>query len=166
MAGSMDSPYDSRQVRRAFGRAASAYSATAVLQREVEARLLEQLDYAKAAPQRIVDLGAGPGRASVALKKRWPQAQVIAIDLALPMLREARKQAGWWRPKFARVNANAAVLPLPPSMPRPTANTPPAIFLPVWPSPESRVRRSSCMPTRTLTEPSAKVSSCLTWLDL
>ena len=113
MAGSMDSPYDSRQVRRAFGRAASAYSATAVLQREVEARLLEQLDYAKAPPQRIVDLGAGPGRASVALKKRWPQAQVIAIDLALPMLREARKQAGWWRPKFARVNANAAVLPLP-----------------------------------------------------
>ena len=109
----MPSPFDSRQIRRAFGRAASAYTATAVLQREVEARLLEQLDYAKAAPARILDLGAGPGRASVALKQRWPKAHVIALDLALPMLIEARKHAGWWRPKFSRVNADASALPLP-----------------------------------------------------
>lgn len=109
----MTSPFDPRQIRRAFGRAASAYSATAVLQREVEARLLEQLDYTKTAPARILDLGAGPGRASAALKQRWPKAHVIALDLALPMLVEARKQAGWWRPKFSRVNADASALPLP-----------------------------------------------------
>lgn len=109
----MPSPFDSRQIRRAFGRAASAYRATAVLQREVEARLLEQLDYAKTPPTRILDIGAGPGFASLALKKRFPQAQVIALDLAHPMLVEARKQAGWWRPKFSRVNADASALPLP-----------------------------------------------------
>lgn len=109
----MDSPYDSRQIRRAFGRAASAYAAAAVLQCEVETRLLEQVEYAKASPQRILDIGAGPGGASLALKKRWPQAQVIALDLALPMLREARRRAGWWRPKFACVNADANALPLP-----------------------------------------------------
>lgn len=109
----MPSPFDSRQIRRAFGRAAGAYRATAVLQREVETRLLEQLDYAKTPPQRILDIGAGPGFASVVLKKRFPQAQVIALDLAHPMLVEARKQAGWWRPKFARVNADASALPLP-----------------------------------------------------
>ena len=113
MAGSMDSPYDSRQIRRAFGRAAHAYSATAVLQREVETRLLEQLDYAKTAPKRILDVGAGPGSASLALKQRWPQAQVLALDLAQPMLREAKRRAGWWRPKFACIHADAAMLPLP-----------------------------------------------------
>lgn len=109
----MPSPYDSRQIRRAFGRAARAYSATAVLQREVETRLLERLDDVPATPARILDVGAGPGGATVQLKARWPKAQVIALDLALPMLREARRHAGWWRPKFVCVNADAATLPLP-----------------------------------------------------
>ena len=103
---------DKHQVQRAFGRAASQYAATAVLQREVESRLLEQLDYVGQAPSRIVDVGAGPGRASAVLKTRWPNAQVIALDLALPMLREAKKNVGWLRPKFQRVNADAMALPL------------------------------------------------------
>jgi malonyl-CoA O-methyltransferase len=105
--------FDTRQIRRAFGRAATDYAATAVLQREVESRLLERLDDVQTAPQRILDIGCGPGRASLALKQRWPQAQVLALDLALPMLREAKKQIGWWRPRFARVNADASALPLP-----------------------------------------------------
>jgi malonyl-CoA O-methyltransferase len=108
----MSTPFDSRQIQRAFGRAASRYAATAVLQKEVESRLLEQLDYVEQAPARILDIGCGPGRASAALKRRWPRAQVIALDLALPMLVEANKQAGWWRPRFARVNADARALPL------------------------------------------------------
>jgi malonyl-CoA O-methyltransferase len=108
----MIDPLDPRQIRRSFSRAAPAYAATAVLQKEVESRLLEQLDYLQRTPSRVLDVGAGPGRATAALKKRWPKAQVIALDLALPMLREAGKQAGWWRPKFARVNADAVALPL------------------------------------------------------
>lgn len=103
---------DPTQVRRSFSRAAPTYAATAVLQREVESRLLEQLDYVEREPARILDVGSGPGRASAALKARWPKAQVIALDLALPMLHEAKKQSGWWRPKFARVNADASALPL------------------------------------------------------
>lgn len=109
----MSPPFDTRQIRRAFGRAAPAYAATAVLQKEVEARLLERLDYVTQAPARILDVGCGPGRASAAMKRRWPKAQVLALDLALPMLREARKQAGTWRPRFARINADAGALPLP-----------------------------------------------------
>jgi malonyl-CoA O-methyltransferase len=108
----MSSPFDTQQIRRAFGRAASRYAAVAVLQKEVESRLLEQLDYATQAPARILDIGCGPGRASAALKQRWPRAHVIALDLALPMLVEARKQVGWWRPRFTRVNADAGALPL------------------------------------------------------
>jgi len=73
--------FDRRQLRRSFGRAAPNYAAVAALQREAEARLLEQLDYLDdRQPARILDLGCGPGRAAGAMKKRWPKAEVIALD--------------------------------------------------------------------------------------
>jgi malonyl-CoA O-methyltransferase len=104
--------FDSRQLRRSFGRAARDYATVAVLQREVERRLLENLDYLDArAPQGVLDLGCGPGFASAAMKKRWPRSRVLALDLALPMLREARRRASFWRP-FDRVCADACALPL------------------------------------------------------
>lgn len=102
---------DVARVRRAFSRAAPAYDAIATLQHQVEAQLLDRLDLLKAPPQRILDVGAGPGRASAAMRKRFPKAEVVALDLALPMLREAKARAGWWKP-FRRVCADARALPL------------------------------------------------------
>ena len=108
--------FDPRHVRRAFSRSAHGYDAAAALQHEVEARLLESLDYlddpklARKPPQVVPDLGAGPGRASAAMRKRWPRARVVALDLALPMLREAKARSGWWRP-FNRVCADVRALP-------------------------------------------------------
>jgi len=108
----MPSLFDAKHVRRAFSRAASSYHAAAVLQQEVAKRLLESLDYLEERqPQVVLDVGSGPAHATAAMKKRWPKAQVIALDLALPMLAEAKKQAGWWRP-FSRVCADARALPL------------------------------------------------------
>lgn len=106
------SSLDPHHVRRAFSRAAPRYDAAAALQREVEKRLLESLDYLEARqPQVVLDVGSGTGHASAAMKKRWPKAQVIALDLAPPMLREAKKQAGWWKP-FSRVCGDAQALPV------------------------------------------------------
>lgn len=105
------SPFDRDQVRRAFGRAATGYAEHAVLQHEVEDRLLERLDYVTTPPQRVLDLGCGPGRASGRLRKRWRKAEVIAMDLALPMLQQARREGSWLRP-LARVCADARQLPL------------------------------------------------------
>ena len=34
--------------------------------------------------------GSGPGRASTLMKGRWPKSEVIALDIALPMLRQVR----------------------------------------------------------------------------
>lgn len=105
------SVFDRRQLRRSFGRAASKYTEVAALQREVEARLLEQLAYLDdRQPQRVLDLGSGPGRAAGAMKKRWPKAEVIAVDAALPMLREVPKHTRFWRP-VRRVNADVSKLP-------------------------------------------------------
>ncbi|HRG15175.1 MAG TPA: malonyl-ACP O-methyltransferase BioC [Pseudomonadota bacterium] len=102
---------DVARVRRAFSRAAPAYDAIATLQHQVEAQLLDRLDLIKEAPLRILDVGAGPGRASAAMRKRFPKAEVVALDLALPMLREAKSRAGWWKP-FRRVCGDARALPI------------------------------------------------------
>ena len=108
----MDPLFDSRHVRRAFSRAAAGYDAAAALQQEVRTRLLESLAYLDDnVPRVILDVGSGTGHAAAAMRRRWPKAQVIALDLALPMLRQARRQAGWWKP-FNRVCADARALPL------------------------------------------------------
>jgi malonyl-CoA O-methyltransferase len=105
----MTPPLDARHVRQAFGRAAATYEAHAVLQHEVERRLLERLDYVENEPGCALDVGSGPGRAARAMRKRWKSAHVVALDLALPMVRRIRP--GWLRP-VARVNADARALPL------------------------------------------------------
>ncbi|KRA17131.1 malonyl-ACP O-methyltransferase BioC [Lysobacter sp. Root604] len=112
--------FDHRQVRRAFSRAAHGYDGAAALQREVGARLSETLDYlVDRTPELVVDVGCGPGHAAIAMQKRWPRAQVVALDLALPMLQETRHNAGGGLPRFlggARrpdaICADARALPL------------------------------------------------------
>jgi malonyl-CoA O-methyltransferase len=104
---------DRASVRRHFGHAAGTYEQHDALQREVQNLLLERLEFFLEQPARIVDVGAGTGRGSHLLKKKYAKAQIVAVDQALPMLREARRHAGWLRPWFARVCADASALPLP-----------------------------------------------------
>ena len=105
-----DAVFQRAAVRRHFSDAAATYLAAAALQKEVEARLLEQTEALNHAPQRILDLGSGPGRAAAALKKRWSKAEVVAVDIALPMLRLVPAQTRFWRP-VRRVCADAMQLP-------------------------------------------------------
>jgi malonyl-CoA O-methyltransferase len=102
---------DRQLVRRHFSRAAKSYEQHDVLQREVQAALLERLDFYTQTPQRVVDVGAGTGRGSALLKQRYAKAEVIAVDLALPMLRVAKQHSSWLKP-FIRVCAEATALPL------------------------------------------------------
>lgn len=123
----MNPVFDPRQVRRAFSRASASYDAAAGLQHEVESRLLESLDYyelrpddggdatgdRRRTPRVALDLGSGPGHAADAMQARWPRARVVALDLALPMLRRAPRR-GWnpLRRTPDRVCADARALPL------------------------------------------------------
>jgi malonyl-CoA O-methyltransferase len=103
---------DRRQVRHNFGAAASTYEKHDALQREVQEELSGRLDFYLQQPERVLDVGAGTGRGTAMLKKRYPQAQVLALDFALPMLRAAKQHARWLKP-FQRVCAEATALPLP-----------------------------------------------------
>ena len=102
---------DLAAVRRSFDRAARGYDEAAVLQAEVRARLLERLDYVNLEPEVILDVGCGTGHSSRALKDRFPDARVIALDLAEGMLAEAAKRQSWRR-RFARVCGDVMRLPL------------------------------------------------------
>lgn len=88
---------DKRQIRRSFGRAAATYDQAAVLQREVCVRALERLDLVRLSPKLILDAGCGTGFAAPALLRRFPEATLLGLDLALPMLQAARLRIPRWR---------------------------------------------------------------------
>ncbi|MEP7313666.1 MAG: malonyl-ACP O-methyltransferase BioC [Pseudomonadota bacterium] len=100
-------------VARSFDRASRGYDAAARLQRIVREELLSRLDGVTIAPAAILDLGAGTGVASAALKQRWRKAQVVACDIAPGMLLEARRHSRFWRPLHC-VAADAVRLPFAP----------------------------------------------------
>jgi malonyl-CoA O-methyltransferase len=102
---------DKAGVRAAFDRASSTYEAAAILQSQVAAELLSRLEPFDFSPNVILDLGAGTGRVSADLKRRYRGSMVIALDLAPGMLREATRHQRLFR-RFERVCADAARLPL------------------------------------------------------
>ena len=97
MSDQEDFDVDKRGVRSSFERAAAEYDRVAVLQREVGDRLLERLGVIKLTPQAVLDLGAGTGYITRSLMKQYRGARVVALDIASPMLVQARRHSGWWR---------------------------------------------------------------------
>ena len=102
---------DRARLRAAFERASGGYEAAASLQARVAAELLERLELLRFSPGVVLDLGSGTGRITRELKRRYPRARVIALDIAPGMLREARRHQRPWR-RFDRVCGDALRLPL------------------------------------------------------
>ena len=101
---------DRRAVMQAFDRASESYDAAAALQEHVRNDLVDRLAELKVTPQTILDLGAGTGHATRALKRAHPRAIVVAADIAPGMLARAKAQSRWLR-RFERVRADAYSLP-------------------------------------------------------
>jgi malonyl-CoA O-methyltransferase len=99
------------EVRASFDRASATYEAAAVLQARVADELLSRLEPFNFKPAVVVDLGAGTGRMTGELKKRYRRALVVALDLAPGMLYEARHHQQLFR-RFERVCGDAMRLPL------------------------------------------------------
>ena len=71
--------------------------------------MLERLDYVRLSPRRILDAGSGPPQRLFA--RRYPRAELVAVDFSLPMLRAGKRRLfETKRPK--RVCADLARLPL------------------------------------------------------
>ncbi|MGC1954963.1 MAG: methyltransferase domain-containing protein, partial [Gammaproteobacteria bacterium] len=102
---------DKRMVRAAFERSAESYDQVAVLQRSVADRLLDHLAPVRLQPRVVVDLGAGTGMCLRQLEGHYRNAQVIALDLAEAMLKQARRKARRFFSRQRFVCADAECLP-------------------------------------------------------
>jgi ubiquinone/menaquinone biosynthesis C-methylase UbiE len=81
---------------------------------EAFAPLEAALDSIGSAPTRVLDLGTGTGRAAFLLARRYPEAEVLGVDIAPAMLDEARKLAPpelASRVRFERADAESLPYP-------------------------------------------------------
>ena len=102
---------DRAGVRRSFDRASAGYDSAAVLQVRVRAELLDRLRWIGVEPTHVLDLGCGTGDGARQLKRRYPRAFTLALDIAPGMLREAGRRSRFFR-RFERVCGDAYRLPL------------------------------------------------------
>ncbi|MBY5931149.1 methyltransferase domain-containing protein [Halomonas sp. DP8Y7-3] len=110
-----------QRVDRAFSRAAPRYRQLARAQLAMAQSLLDDLPprHAQARQntvndhepvQNVLDLGCGPGDLTWQMCDRYPNAQVIGLDLSLAMLAEARRHAA--RPDDSRPCSASASSPV------------------------------------------------------
>jgi malonyl-CoA O-methyltransferase len=97
MTDSREYELDKQRVRAGFSRAAASYDEHAVVQREVQNRMLERLDWILMQPDRVIDLGCGVGDALDALSRRYRRARVVGLDFAREMAMRARQRGRWLR---------------------------------------------------------------------
>lgn len=98
-------------VRRCNDRVASSYAESSVVAREIFRRLEARLDYLALKPKVVVDLGCGNAESLVVLKKRYPKAMLLGVDLSLSMLLHAKRGRIFSR-KPVLLQADAHSLPL------------------------------------------------------
>lgn len=93
---------DHTAARRHFARAAKHYDEAAVIQREIADRLLDRLSVLKLQPKRVIDVGCGTGYSLPDLYNRYPEAEIWALDFALPMLQAAQQHVHTHIPRLQR----------------------------------------------------------------
>jgi malonyl-CoA O-methyltransferase len=111
-------------VRAAFNDRRTAGRHADFLFREVDRRMLERLDLIKLTPvARVLDVGCGAGRSLPTLAVRYPDAQMIGVDLAERLLADTaaepahgRRFAASARRWLSRLGVGSA-WPLPATMP-------------------------------------------------
>lgn len=88
------SDLDPKAVRRQFDRRVAQAARADFLLREIEQRMLERLEYVRLTPGRVLDVGTGLGQGAARLQQRFPDAQVVGVDLSARRLAKARQLQG------------------------------------------------------------------------
>lgn len=65
--------------------------------REIESRMAERLALVRLEPHRILDAASGRGTSADALRRRFPEAQLIALDYAAAALPRPAEDGSLWR---------------------------------------------------------------------
>ena len=101
-----------RDVRRRFDRAAAGFDDADFVHRTTRDGLLERLAPLRVDARTVLDLGAATGGATEQLRRRFPGARIVSLDLSHEMLRQARRKRRWFS-RTAFVQADAEQLPFP-----------------------------------------------------
>lgn len=100
-----------KHVRRRFERAAKTFDDCDFAHAVTRDGLLTRIEPLLIDASTVVDLGAATGSSQRALAKRFRGAQIISIDFAAAMLRQARRKKPWFA-KNAYLQASADAIPL------------------------------------------------------
>lgn len=84
------------------------YAAAAVLANEAGEQMLQRLEWVSMLPKVILDAGCGTGYFNRLLQQRYPEAHIVAMDMAYPRLEFVRQQDH----NASLVCADAMVVPL------------------------------------------------------
>ena len=103
---------DAVAVERALGRMA-AQPEPPWLHLEAARRLADRLAPMRVEPERVLDWGAGPGGGYVALRRRYPKAEIVAVEPDAPWLARGGRSSGrrWWPLGRSRAPAHLAAEP-------------------------------------------------------
>ncbi len=79
--------FDKRGISRNFSASSESYLKGAVVQREAAIHLTHMVE--NPAPQKIADLGCGPGLLTQQLSRTFTEAEILGVDMAPGMIRQS-----------------------------------------------------------------------------
>ena len=85
------SDLDKSQIARQFSRAAGGYSSAAKVQTQMADELLRLLPNDFKSPETILDLGCGNGYLTEKCTRKYPDSEIIGLDIASGMLAKAKE---------------------------------------------------------------------------
>jgi len=107
---------DKSNISQSFSQAANDYEQHAFIQQKIAEFLVERLDFIKATPNTVLDIGCGAGRMSRQISRRYPDAMVYGLDIASQMVQQSQQNAPkpwlWYAPKLNYMCADAEQLPI------------------------------------------------------
>ena len=100
---------DKRRIAHSFGKAATNYDDQAGLQQAIACELASLCKHPN--PRYALDIGSGTGYGAFLLKGMYPQAEVVALDVSYPMVKQVSLASHSRKNRITPLNADAEAMP-------------------------------------------------------